>query len=132
MSWRAGREAGSHQVFLGTDPNKLAVTATVPTPSYEADLNLAQTYYWKIVEVNQAKDPATWSSDVWSFATVKFLVVDDFESYTDDQDKNQAVFQTWSDGYGTKTNGAHRGQCPDSFCGNVLLRRRQAVHAVDL
>ncbi len=128
LSWRAGREAGSHQVFLGTDANNLALAGTVKNPSYEADLNLAQSYYWKIVEVNEAKDPTTWSSDVWSFATVKFLAVDDFESYTDNMEKNQAIFQTWVDGFGSKDNGAVVGNDPAPFAETrLILGGKQAM-----
>jgi len=122
LSWRAGREAGSHQVFLGTDPNNLSLAGTVKTPRFDADVNLNQSYYWKVVEVNEAKDPATWPSDVWSFATVKFLVVDDFESYTDNMDKNQAIFQTWMDGYGTKTNGSVVGYGQAPFAETIIIQ----------
>ncbi len=126
LKWRAGREAGSHQVFLGTDPNNLPLAATVKTPSYEADLNLGQSYYWKIVEVNEAKDPATWSSDLWSFATVKFLVVEDFESYTDDE--GRAIFQTWIDGYGTKDNGSQVGNVNPPYAEQtIILAGKQAM-----
>jgi hypothetical protein len=122
LNWRAGREAGAHQVFLGTDPNNLPLAATVQTPSYDADLNLGQSYYWKIVEVNEAKDPATWPSDVWSFATVPFFVVDDFESYTDSMEENQAIFQVWVDGYGTTTNGAVVGNSQAPFAETTIIQ----------
>lgn len=128
LSWRPGREAGSHQVFLGTDPNKLTLAGTVKDSRYQADVDLGKTYYWKVVEVNEAKDPATWPSEVWSFSTVKYLVVDDFESYTNDMDKNQAIFQTWLDGYGTKTNGAIVGYGQAPFAETtIVLNGKQSM-----
>ena len=98
LSWRAGRQAASHQVFLGADANDLALVATVDEPSYASDLNLSETYFWKVVEVNAAEAAPEWESDVWSFSTVTALVVDSFESYTDDMDAEEAIFQTWLDG----------------------------------
>jgi hypothetical protein len=114
LSWRPGREAASHQVFLGADANNLALTATTKEPRYQADVDLGQTYYWKVVEVNEAKDPAAWPGDIWSFSTVPFFVVDDFESYTDNMDKGEAIFQTWIDGYEVAANGSlvGYGQAP--------------------
>jgi len=128
LSWRPGREAGSHQVFLGTDANNLSLTTTIKEARYPVDVDLGQTYYWKIVEVNEAKDPATWPGDVWSFSTVKFFVVDDFESYTDNMDKNQAIFQTWGDGYGTTTNGSVVGYSQAPFAETtIVLGGKQAM-----
>ena len=98
LSWRPGRQAASHQVFLGTDPNDLSLADTVTEPSYQPDLNLEETYYWKVVEVNEVEDPASWESDVWSFSTSVALMVDDFESYTDDMEAEETIWQTWIDG----------------------------------
>ena len=61
-------------------------------------LELGATYYWKVVEVNQAASPTTWESDVWSFSTIEYVVIDDFESYTNDSPNR--LFQAWIDGYG--------------------------------
>ena len=98
LSWRAGREAASHEVYFGADPNTLALTATVATPGYDVATDLLKTYYWKIVEVNEAETLSSWASDIWSFTTADFVVIDDFESYTNDSPKR--VFQTWIDGAG--------------------------------
>jgi hypothetical protein len=102
FSWRAGREAGSHEVYVGTDPNAVADSTTPPVTTtqaqYEAPLDLENTYYWKVVEVNQAEDPSAWPSDVWSFSTATYISVDDFESYTNESPKR--VFQAWIDGSG--------------------------------
>jgi hypothetical protein len=110
LSWRAGREAASHQVYLNTDEQKVldgtAGAATIAAARFETDVDLAQTYYWKVVEVNDAASPKSWEGDVWSFTTSPFVVVDDMESYTDDEPGGKAIYQTWTDGYDTpKTNG---------------------------
>jgi len=99
LSWRAGREAASHQVYFGMDPNAVVLVGTVNQNSYDpGPLNLGETYYWKIGEVNEAKTPSVWEGDVWSFSTSEYSVVDDFESYTNESPNR--VFQTWIDGWG--------------------------------
>jgi hypothetical protein len=102
LSWRAGREADSHEVYVSTDPNAVAdgtaPMTTVSQAKHEVPLNLENTYYWKVVEVNQAETPCAWPSDVWSFSTAAYVSVDDFESYTNNSPKR--VFQTWIDGSG--------------------------------
>jgi hypothetical protein len=130
LSWRAGREADSHQVFLGTDANNLPLAATVKTPSYEADVNLDQTYFWKVVEVNEAEDPAAWPSDVWSFATVPFFTVDDFEGYGADLEAMNTVFDTWVDGFSNPAqNGSVVGLATavnGTFCDTAIFHGGKA------
>ncbi len=114
LSWRAGREAVSHEVFLGTDEqvvsNRTMLTATTTEASYAVEnLALGTTYYWKIDEVNQTESIPAWSSDVWSFTTQPYIVVEDFASYTDDTAAGQAIFQTWLDGYEIAGNGSQVG-----------------------
>jgi hypothetical protein len=109
LRWDAGLKAAKHNVYLGTDAaavenattasagiyrgqQDLAATTYVPT---EAPLAWNSTYYWRIDEVNAAD---TWKGNVWSFTTADFIVVDDFEDYTDDV--GSRIFQTWRDGWG--------------------------------
>lgn len=128
LSWRPGREAVSHQVFLGIDPNNLTSAATVQEARYQPEVNLGQTYFWKVVEVGADQASATWPGAVWSFSTAKFLVVDDLESYTDDMDKNQAIFQTWVDGFDTKNNGALVGNAQAPFAETTIVQNgKQAM-----
>ncbi len=111
LSWRPGREAVSHEVHLSTDAGAVtageALVATVSTPSYDTtalDLLMGEKYYWLVNEVNEAATPSTWSSVVWDFNTPDFVVVDDFESYNDDD--GTRVFDAWVDGFGIGDNGA--------------------------
>ncbi len=103
LSWRPGREAVSHQVYLSTDSNAVANGTAPAVARTEASyapsaLELGATYYWKVVEVNQAATPTTWESDVWSFTVVNYLPIDDFESYANESPNR--MFQAWIDGYG--------------------------------
>ncbi len=121
LSWRAGRMAGSHEVYLGTDSAAVtagtALAGKTSTAAYETPLDLATAYYWKVVEVNDAETPAAWDGDVWSFTTADYAVVDDFEGYTNDL--TNRVFQTWIDGLGyTEPAPGHPGNGTGSAVGN--------------
>ena len=107
LSWRVGREAASHEVYLGADGEALALVDTVSGNSYALEalgtVELGQTYYWKVNEVNEAASPSFWDGDLWSFSTAEYLVVDDFESYDDDWEHYNRIFQVWIDGAGYTT-----------------------------
>ncbi len=112
LSWRAGREADLHRVHFGADGNAVAEGAalvdTVAAATYSLGaLNLGTTYYWKIDEVNDAATPSVWEGPVWDFTTKEYLVVEDFEAYTDQV--GSEIFATWVDGYEDNSNGSQVG-----------------------
>jgi len=116
LRWRAGREAASHQVYLSTDEaavaEKTALIDSVSTNSYApTNLNLGTTYYWKIDEVNEAEAVSTWEGDIWSFSTQEYALVDDFESYNDEDNR---VYDTWIDGWVNET-GSTVGHLEEPF-----------------
>jgi hypothetical protein len=107
LSWRAGREAVSHEVYFGTDPEALSLVDTGDQTSYSPDaLDLGITYYWKVDEVNEADEVTVWPGAVWSFVAQEYLVVDDFESYDDEDNR---IYDTWIDGFvnGTGSTVGH-------------------------
>jgi hypothetical protein len=124
LSWRAGREAGSHQVYLSTDQQAVidgAVAAmTASQTQVNATVDLGKTYYWKVVEVNNAETPVSWAGPVWSFSTKAAVVVDDFESYTDQE--GSRIYQTWIDGWDSpNTNGAVVGYDKAPFAEQAII-----------
>ena len=130
LSWRSGREAVSHKVYVSTDKQQVtdgtAPASTVSAAQSEAPITLGQSYYWKVTEVNSAMTPSAWDGDVWSFTTADSIVVDNFESYTDDE--GNRVFDTWVDGWGTTTNGSQVGYAQAPFAEQVLIHGgRQAM-----
>jgi hypothetical protein len=55
---------------------------------------------------------------VWSFTIGDFILVDDFESYNDLEETDPAssrIYKSWSDGYGTTTNGSVVGNMNPPF-----------------
>ena len=97
LSWRAGREAASHAVYLGTAPDALALADTVTDDSFTpAGLEFGTAYSWKIDEVNDAEMPGVWEGNLWTFSTLEFAVIEDFEGYDDEENR---IYDTWLDGF---------------------------------
>ncbi len=104
-TWRAGRGAVEHIIYLSTDVNAVAegVVPSVTSMTNSIDLSslaleLGQTYYWRVDEVNQAEAVSVWAGPVWTLSTVAALTVDDFEGYNNVSPDRP--FQTWLDGFG--------------------------------
>ncbi|MEN6577049.1 MAG: discoidin domain-containing protein, partial [Phycisphaerales bacterium] len=109
LSWRAGREAVSHQVYFGTDQQAVAdgtaPAATLTDDSFDpGSLLVGTTYYCRVDEVNEAAVPSVWEGEVWSFTTSEFLVVDDLEGYTDDE--GNRIYESWIDGMTNELSGS--------------------------
>jgi hypothetical protein len=123
LFWRPGREATSHTVYIGTDSNAVAgglvsgdsVTAHRYTP---ADLLFATEYFWKVDEVG---DAGVRSGDLWSFTTEDYASVDDFESYTDDMEAEQTIWQTWIDGLADDKSGSQVGHDTSPFAETTVV-----------
>jgi hypothetical protein len=119
LNWRPGREAGSHKVFFGADQtavtNGTAPARTVTDHAFASDsLNFATTYYWRVDEVNTV----TYPGDVWSFTTVAYGVVDDFESYNDDDNR---IYDSWIDGYTDGKSGSVVGNMAAPFAEKTII-----------
>jgi F5/8 type C domain-containing protein/carbohydrate binding protein with CBM4/9 domain len=101
LDWRGGREAVSHTVYFSSDRQAVetgaALVDSVSQSRYAVDgLDLGTTYYWKVDEVNEAASPGTWEGDIWSFSTRESFILEDFESYDDEENR---IFDTWIDGF---------------------------------
>ena len=120
LSWSAGDNASSHEVYFGLDKDAVATADTSDTTGVyrgsQAGTSFTPAegvewgggpYYWRIDESNN--DGTVTEGRVWSFTVADFILIDDFESYTDDHADNEAIWQTWADGFGVPTNGSRVG-----------------------
>jgi hypothetical protein len=118
LTWTAADSAASHQLYFGTDKEAVR-NADTGSPEYIGSQTLGSesydpgilawnaTFYWRVDEVDNQGN--TVKGPIWSFTTGGFLLVDDFESYTDDDVGGMAIWQHWVDGFGVSTNGAQVG-----------------------
>ncbi len=107
LSWSAADAAASHDVYFGADANAVR-DANASSPEYQGSMDLGSesydpgelewntTYYWRVDEVEA--DGTIRTGSLWRFTAANFLVVDDFETYDDDEAGGTAIFQTWIDG----------------------------------
>ncbi|MDI9430929.1 MAG: hypothetical protein QM570_04330 [Planctomycetota bacterium] len=122
LRWRSGRDAVSYDVHLGSDPAELALVGTVDAATFAPeDLEFGRTYYWTVDAINPADANPVWSSDIWSFSTQPYALIDGFETYTDDIDAGQAIFDTWLDGWVNNT-GSTVGYLQAPFAEKVIVR----------
>ncbi len=108
LTWSAGDSAAKHAVYLGTDAAAVAAAGSADTTGiYQGQTSTTsftptgailwgQKYFWRVDELKA--DGAVTKGKVWSFTVADYLIVDTFESYTNDSPNR--VFQTWIDGMG--------------------------------
>jgi hypothetical protein len=105
LTWIPGQDAVTNDVYLGTsfdDVNNadvdsvLLVSPAQDANSYEASLDFATTYYWRVDAVSDTGEVV--KGAVWSFTTRDYIGVDDFESYTNNV--GSRAFEVWIDGIG--------------------------------
>ncbi len=129
LSWRSGRQALEHEVYLGTDVSLVEAgdISALAGITQDAELDIAgQTvlghdYFWTVVEVNELALEPRWTGPAWSFTTPAYLVVDDMESYNDDVEGSQAIFVTWEDGYNISGNGSQVGHDDLPFAEETIV-----------
>ncbi len=102
LQWRAGREAVSHDVLLSSDPNAVedgsAVVGSTEEPEFQTGpLSYDTTYFWQIVEVNEAATPAAYPGDIWQFTAPPVGVIDDMERYK--ASEGLRIWEHWIDGF---------------------------------
>ncbi|MEJ2703780.1 MAG: LamG domain-containing protein, partial [Sedimentisphaerales bacterium] len=129
LSWTPAENASSHDVYFGTDKEAVK-NATTDSPEYKGNeplgsesydpgpLEWLTNYYWR---VDAVYDTGTVKGLVWSFTVADFLLVEDFEGYTDDDAAGQAIWQSWIDGFGVDDNGAQVGYLLPPYCEQTIV-----------
>jgi hypothetical protein len=132
LTWTPAIPAASHDVYFGDDMEAVR-NATPASPEYKVNKPLGDesyepdklawntTYYWRIDGVNDTNPDSPWAGKVWSFTTADFMIIDDFEGYTDDDPAGEAIWQTWIDGFGVADNGAQVGYLLPSYAEQTIV-----------
>jgi len=132
LTWAPADNANSHQVYFGMDKDAV-MNATTASPEYKASkargsesydfgkLAWHTSYYWRVDAVYNTDPGNPVKGLVWSFTTADFLVVDDFESYTDDDTAGEAIWQTWIDGLDVADNGGQVGYLLPPYCEQTIV-----------
>jgi hypothetical protein len=115
LEWAAGAEAEDHVVYLGTDETAVTnadttdttgiykTTLTVGTENYpvSGQLTAGETYYWRIDEKKTAAPSHLITGDVWSFTAGTFLIIEEYESYTNQTE----LWDVWDDYWANGSDG---------------------------
>jgi hypothetical protein len=124
LRWTPGGEAVFYNVYLGVTPQlgpAELVDAYLCEPFYQVGEELVPgaTYYWRVDGV-LADGFTTRTGRIWTFTVTPYLVIDTFESYTDDGPDR--LLRTWLDGETNRT-GSRAG------CAIARLGEPQTVHS---
>ena len=131
LTWVAGDLAAEQDVYLGTDATAVADADTGTAGIYQGrqtqssfspgKLDWNTTYYWRVDEINDVHPDSPWKGPVWSFTTADFLIVDNFESYTDNDADGEAIWQHWIDGFGVPDNGSQVGNLTPPYAEQTIV-----------
>ena len=108
LGWQPGGMAAKHDVYFSDNWDDVNEATTLSPPDIYRGrrdpnnytppaLELGRVYYWRVDEVNGA---SVWRGDIWRFTVSDYLIVDDFESYTNTPPN--IIWQTWIAGGGGK------------------------------
>ncbi len=129
LGWTPGEGAAEHDVYFGSDVTAVSDADTSSAqylgrqtdPSYPLD-GLVEfgggAYFWRIDEV-EADGVTIHKGRVWTFTLADYLIVDDFESYTDDE--GSRIYETWIDGYADGSSGSTVGYLEAPFTEQTIV-----------
>ncbi|UCD53411.1 MAG: LamG domain-containing protein [Phycisphaerales bacterium] len=132
LSWSPGDNAAQHDVYFGTDMDAVDAAdesdttgvyrgrqnATTFTPAEPLEWG-AGPYYWRVDEINT--DGSISAGRLWTFTVADFVLVDDMESYTDNDPEGEAIWQHWIDGYGVAANGSQVGNVMPPYAEQTIV-----------
>jgi hypothetical protein len=133
LQWLPGEEATDHDVYFGDDAAAVANADTSTTGIYQGrqsadkttfdpgQLEWGKSYFWRIDEINTANAESPWKGSLWSFTAADFLIVDNFESYTDEEDVGARIYETWADGYSDGSSGSTVGYIDPPFAEQSIV-----------
>ena len=132
LNFSPGDGASSHEVYFAIDADAVASANTSDTSGVYRGQQNGTTfspaegvewgggpYYWRIDENNS--DGSVTTGRLWSFTVADFILVDDFEGYTDNDAENEAIWQHWIDGFGVPANGSQVGYVMPPYAEQTII-----------
>lgn len=123
LSWSVADPDAQHDLYVGDDADAVAQATTATggiykgrldeTASVVADLQPGTSYYWRVDEVIAGDPQSPIKGNTWNFTTAPYLVLEDFENYTDLTPDR--IFETWLDGWDDPSNGSTMGYAEPDF-----------------
>ncbi|MHC4366786.1 MAG: LamG domain-containing protein [Planctomycetota bacterium] len=120
LTWARGDNASQHDVYFGLDRESVANSDASDTTGVYRSRQSASSYspaegvewaggpyFWRVDEINA--DGTASKGRVWDFTVANFILIEDFESYTDNDAGNEAIWQSWIDGFEVPANGSQVG-----------------------
>jgi hypothetical protein len=134
LTWMPGAGATQHHVYFGTNSDAVSqgaadtdkgLQAATETTYKPAALESLMSYFWRVDELGLGG--AAKAGPLWSFTTA--LVVDDFESYTDEE--GTRIFDTWIDGYTDQSSGSIVGNIQAPFAERTIVHDANQAMPID-
>ncbi len=129
LMWSAGDTAARHDVYFGPDKDAVKVAdASSPlcrgrqTGTSLSLNNLVEfgggSYFWRVDEV-EADATTLYKGNLWDFIVPAYLIVDDFESYTDYE--GSLIYESWIDGLTNHNSGSMVGNWEAPFAERTIV-----------
>jgi len=128
LAWSAGDSAASHDVYFGKD-REAVKAADTDSPLYRGRRGGTSfsldglvefgggAYFWRVDEV-EADGTTVRNGIVWSFTVPPYLIVDEFEQYTDGDFR---IYETWIDGLTDGQSGSTIGNMQAPFAERTVV-----------
>jgi hypothetical protein len=141
LHWSAGEQAAQHDVYFGSD-SAAVKAADTGAPEYQgrqAGTSFDTTglvefgggsYAWRIDEV-ESDGVTVHKGILWTFTVPGYLIVDDFESYTDEEGVNARIYETWIDGYADQSSGSIVGNLDPPFAERTIVHSGKQAMPMD-
>jgi hypothetical protein len=129
LNWSAGDGAAQHDVYLGKDKDAVKV-ADAASPLYlgrqsGTSFSLDEQvefgggpYFWRIDEI-EADGATVHKGLVWGFTVPDYLIIDEFEGYTDEQ--GNRIYESWIDGLTDGKSGSTVGNMVAPFAERTMI-----------
>ncbi len=138
LNWMAGEQAAKHDVYFGKDKDAVKMAdATAPLyqgrqtgTNFSLDGKVefgGGSYFWRIDEV-EADETKIHKGVVWSFSIPGYLIVDEFENYTDEE--GSRIYETWIDGW-TNGTGSVAGNTTAPFAERTIIHGGKQAMPMD-